>query len=444
MEKHSLPANEFFALANIKKLGLADVKAILASCGITSGRLYETAELAVHGEWHWDLWDLCGQIRGGECFKPLHDGDVLATAVRPHTTRKFSVACYSTDKLASVVGVNFPSSLELIVANPGDKHVSVSSLSTPDVLGRDKSIRSGVMCRFFEGEQTLVDGGQIRLKIRPNLHFRLPYPTKDTAPHVIAFAAGTGFAPFRGMLQQCAARAIFSPSNQAGCPFTLFQGTKSDNDMHCKDELERLKHAGQLSLTISQSRIGHDDPFDAKHAFHRVRDAKLKPIFERHLLSNWQTVRAATNAVRFQQRAAQRPTAAPDGSPLALENAAGASALAPSGLAVLRTVTATAEFPPADQGDLGLKVGDVVHVTDDATEWWQGYKEGDESFTVGMFPSNHTDGSADADAGPAGDGADGTGLQVTAVHDFEVRSRRPRIFHSRCSMQSKRGARTWP
>jgi hypothetical protein len=63
--------------------------------------------------------------------------------------------------------------------------------------------------------------------------------------------------------------------------------------------------------------------------------------------------------------------------------------LGPDGVAVTVTVTAAcvAEHP----GDLALASGDVVVVTDDSDEsWWKGYKQGDASKAVGVFPHNHT------------------------------------------------------
>lgn len=137
----------------------------------------------------------------------------LAGLLRPLPPRLYSVA----------------SSLK---AHSGETHLLVSAVRWQS-HGRD---RKGVASTFIADRSR--KGGELKLYVKPNRHFRLP---ADPQRPIIMIGAGTGVAPFRGFVEERAETGAKGPS-------WLFFGARNySNDFLYQLEWQDHLRSGALS-----------------------------------------------------------------------------------------------------------------------------------------------------------------------------------------------------
>jgi len=106
----------------------------------------------------------------------------------------FSIAL-TADQLRAVTRTLAPRAYSIASARSdvGDEaHLLISAVRY-DTHGR---ARKGVASNFVA--ERLKRGGKVRVKLKPNKHFRLPAPDKN----IIMVGPGTGVAPFRAFVQE--------------------------------------------------------------------------------------------------------------------------------------------------------------------------------------------------------------------------------------------------
>lgn len=118
-----------------------------------------------------------------------------------------------------------------------------SIASSPKVAGRVIELTMGVSCTPWPGICSnwlagLTEDAEIPVFIQPTTHFRLP--TDDDAAMVM-IGPGTGIAPFRGFLQERAAR------KSTGRNWLFFGERHAAKGFYYQDELEAFLAAGLLT-----------------------------------------------------------------------------------------------------------------------------------------------------------------------------------------------------
>ncbi len=127
-------------------------------------------------------------------------------------------------------------------AHPSEVHLTVSVVRF-ESQGR---WRSGVASNFL-GVRSLP-GDEVRVYLQRSPKFRLP---ADPAAPIIMIGPGTGIAPFRAFLEECAA------TGRIGKSWLFFGNQHFDYDFLYKDELTRFLDAGTLTkLDLAFSRDG--------------------------------------------------------------------------------------------------------------------------------------------------------------------------------------------
>lgn len=118
-----------------------------------------------------------------------------------------------------------------------------SIASSPFVSGRVVELTVGVNSAPWPGVCSnwlagLEEGMNVPVFVQPTTHFRLP---QDDAASIIMIGPGTGIAPFRGFLQDRAARKA------QGKNWLFFGERHAEESFYYRDELETFLHEGFLT-----------------------------------------------------------------------------------------------------------------------------------------------------------------------------------------------------
>lgn len=152
-------------------------------------------------------------------------------------------------ELSSAIAPRFYSIASSPLALPGAVDLIVGTLRAPawSGVGEHQGFASSHMRDLAPGEAVF---GYVR---RPNPPF---VPPADPSIPMILIGPGTGFAPFRGFLQQ---RAAECATGARTGPIHLFFGCKHpDHDWLCRAEMERWQSDGLLTLHRAHSALaGH-------------------------------------------------------------------------------------------------------------------------------------------------------------------------------------------
>lgn len=124
---------------------------------------------------------------------------------------------------------------------------------------------AGVATNFIKARCARGDGARLAVFLRPNESFR---PPSDLAAPLIMVGPGTGVAPFRGFLQERAAKA--AAGAPLGASWLFFGCRKREEDFLYRSELEGFAAAGHLThLVTAFSREGAEKVY----VQHRMREA---------------------------------------------------------------------------------------------------------------------------------------------------------------------------
>lgn len=194
----------------------------------------------------WELWDILEEISRTTTYdtrrlwraEPWQD-ESLCRIVPPDRPRMYSISSapeapgLAADELGLTVG-----------------SLSFKSLPAADAEARE---RVGTGSSFLIGQQGFLaaeQGMPIRI-VRPS-RFRLP---DDPNRPVVMFAGGTGIAPFMGFLSE-RSRAGSKGRNW------LFLGTRSEDKLYYRDQLQALVQGGHLVLRVAFSQQAAEVHFD--------------------------------------------------------------------------------------------------------------------------------------------------------------------------------------
>jgi cytochrome P450/NADPH-cytochrome P450 reductase len=160
-------------------------------------------------------------------------------------------------ELSAPIQPRFYSIASSPLAMPDRVELLVGTLSAPawSGVGHHQGFASTYMRDVAPGDQVL---GFLR---SPNPPFA---PAADAAVPMILIGPGTGFAPFRGFLQE---RAAQKAAGQAVAPSLLFYGCRHpDHDWFYRDEMERWAADGVAELHLAFSSL-------PEHPYRFVQDA---------------------------------------------------------------------------------------------------------------------------------------------------------------------------
>jgi len=136
-------------------------------------------------------------------------------------------------------------------AHPSEVHLTVGVVQF-ETLGR---WRSGVASNFL-GVRSLP-GDEVRVYLQRSPKFRLP---ADPAAPIIMIGPGTGVAPFRAFLEECAV------TGRTGKSWLFFGNQHFEYDFLYKDELTRFLDTGTLTkLELAFSRDGAEKVYVQHH-----------------------------------------------------------------------------------------------------------------------------------------------------------------------------------
>ncbi len=163
-------------------------------------------------------------------------------------------------ELCAAIAPRFYSIASSPGAEPGIADLIVGTMRAPawSGVGEHQGFASSHMRDLAAGEHVF---GYVR---RPNPAFA---PPSDPATPMILIGPGTGFAPFRGFLQQRAA----TPGSG---PVHLFFGCKHpEHDLLCRDEMQGWQTSGLATIHLAHSALeGHPHPY-VQHALAAAGDA---------------------------------------------------------------------------------------------------------------------------------------------------------------------------
>ncbi len=148
------------------------------------------------------------------------------------------------------------------LVDPARCALTVSVLEVP-ALGADR-LHQGVASTFLA---RLKQGDTLGVAVRPSqAGFHLP---ADPQTPVIMVCAGSGIAPFRGFLQERAARQA---AGEPLGPALLFFGVRDpDTDFLYREELEHWQDSGVVGVRMAFSAIGQDGIVHVQDAVWRDR-----------------------------------------------------------------------------------------------------------------------------------------------------------------------------
>ena len=149
---------------------------------------------------------------------------------------------------------------------PGVADLIVGTIRAPawSGVGEHQGFASGHMRDLEAGESVF---GYVRA---PNPPFA---PPADGSVPMILIGPGTGFAPFRGFLQEREAK-------RGGGPIHLFYGLKHpDHDWLCREEMDRWSAEGLVTLHLAQSAVEGYPYRYVQHAILAASD-RLWPLLE--------------------------------------------------------------------------------------------------------------------------------------------------------------------
>ncbi|MFM9853029.1 MAG: bifunctional cytochrome P450/NADPH--P450 reductase [Sphingomonadaceae bacterium] len=169
-------------------------------------------------------------------------------------------------ELSAAIAPRFYSIASSPIVSPGIADLIVGTLRAPawSGVGEHQGFASGHMRGVMAGETVF---GYVR---SPNPPF---VPPADPATPMILIGPGTGFAPFRGFLQERA-------SSPASGPIHLFFGCKHpEHDWLCRDEMEGWVASGLITLHRAYSSLADFPHAYVQHAL-SAAGATLWPLIE--------------------------------------------------------------------------------------------------------------------------------------------------------------------
>lgn len=132
---------------------------------------------------------------------------------------------------------------------------------------------------------SLQPGDRLHLSVRPT-HTAFRLPENDDTP-MMCVAAGSGLAPFRGFVQERAARQANGEGKAAPAPMLLFYGCRRPQlDDIYRDEFDAWQERGLVDVRRAFSRVADGEETEAqgcKHVQDRLwhdRD-EVKALWER-------------------------------------------------------------------------------------------------------------------------------------------------------------------
>lgn len=174
-------------------------------------------------------------------------------------------------ELSSAIQPRFYSIASSPLASPDAADLIVGTMRAPawSGVGEHQGFASSHMRDLAPGDAVF---GYVRA---PNPHFA---PPVDPAVPMILIGPGTGFAPFRGFLQE---RASQKAKGVATAPIHLFFGSKHPaHDWLCREEMEGWAADGLVTLHLAHSAMdGHPHAY-VQHALAGSGDA-IWPLLER-------------------------------------------------------------------------------------------------------------------------------------------------------------------
>ncbi|HVC32915.1 MAG TPA: cytochrome b5 domain-containing protein [Chloroflexota bacterium] len=191
----------------------------------------------------WELWDLLDLLYDGgfdtrRLWKAeLWEAESICKIVPPEVYRLYSIAsAMQVDTSASPVR---PQQVDLLVRR--------LEYQTHDSATARAAVRQGSASNFLyraAGEWAEGYGpGRISFAVTPSARFHLP---DDPNRPIVMFAGGAGIAPFRGFLQERTKQPETGEN-------WLFFGTRTEDELFFRDELERCAAQQRLELRVAFS-----------------------------------------------------------------------------------------------------------------------------------------------------------------------------------------------
>ena len=172
-------------------------------------------------------------------------------------------------ELCAAIQPRFYSIASSPLKSPSTADLIVGTMRAPawSGIGEHQGFASSHMRDLAPGESVF---GYVRA---PNPAFA---PPTDTSVPMILIGPGTGFAPFRGFLEERAAQR--APGTAAG-PIHLFFGCKHpDHDWLCRAEMDEWQASGLATVHLAQSGVpDHPTPY-VQHALAAASDQMWPPI----------------------------------------------------------------------------------------------------------------------------------------------------------------------
>lgn len=235
---------DILAFGHIRPVARVTAKALYALTHDES--LHKIIEARTEDQW--ELWDLLELLATGG-FHPERlwraergDHESIVNVMAPVAPRLYSISALGGDGVAL-------DTIELTVG-----HMFYDSIASETSVARR---REGTASTYLTHTLYQRPGGEIPVKIvRPGA-FALPV---DPTVPVVMFSGGTGFAPFRGFLQE----RLRTPDTQN----VLFAAARTPELMPYREELEDIERTGQAKVIFAYDGIptGGQNIAEAIHA----------------------------------------------------------------------------------------------------------------------------------------------------------------------------------
>ena len=174
-------------------------------------------------------------------------------------------------ELSAAISPRFYSIASSPLASPDVADLIVGTMRAPawSGVGEHQGFASSHMRDLAAGDAVF---GYVR---SPNPPFA---PPEDVTVPVIMIGPGTGFAPFRGFLQERAAQSVGGATTG---PIHLFFGCKHpEHDWLCRDEMEGWQASGLATIHLAHSAVADHAHAYVQHALMGAADT-IWPLIER-------------------------------------------------------------------------------------------------------------------------------------------------------------------
>ncbi|MEP7358484.1 MAG: cytochrome b5 domain-containing protein, partial [Anaerolineales bacterium] len=236
--------------------------------------------LEARAEDQWELWDLL-LLLAERGFNPRRLWKA-APGEREHIARLVAPEVFRMYSISSVLGLDPPDELHLTIGGLRYR-TAETEVSRAEARRGTSSSFLGELCDFPASASR-----RLSIKIVHPPRFRLPL---DPSRPLVAFAGGTGIAPFRGLLQARAAQP-------AGGENWLFYSARTQPELYYLDEWQQLAAADQLQFRAALSQEDTRLSFDSRQFItepsprRRLDELMLDPENAARL---WELVQAGAN-----------------------------------------------------------------------------------------------------------------------------------------------------